>query len=238
MADGEEAGAGRAEALRQGAARYDYEQAGQYLAAGDHDRAIPHLVRALREAGDPGECGDVLMLHGASLAARERYLDAMTRYQNAALYFRRVPNERKEAVALTTGATVGLKAEQYGTVVTMTRRAIRLGRALYEPETFLTAVLAQAEGHLALGALDEAEGVLGEALGQFTTAQNPAHRAAVMDLMGRIQTKRPDNAASATRCFSIADRIRSTMLKTAIVAVAALPYLSYALDCAGDVTCS
>ena len=58
----------------------------------------------------------------------------------------------------------------------------------------------EAAALVALNRLDEAERLLAEALGHFTSARNPVRQAECLELMGTMSEQRPD-LETAVRCY-------------------------------------
>ncbi|HTE47892.1 MAG TPA: tetratricopeptide repeat protein, partial [Gemmatimonadaceae bacterium] len=105
------------------------------------------------------------------------------------------------AVALTNLSAVARDKGDPSRGLEYAQEATSLCRRLNALDVLLVAVQNEASALVALGRLDEAERLLAEALGHFTSARNPVRQAECLEIMGQMSEQRPD-LETAARCYA------------------------------------
>lgn len=135
-------------------------------------------------------------------AAQRREFDRSDRYFAESIEaFRAANYEVGLAVALSNASKAALDRGDAERALQVGDEAVGLARRLNALDVLLTAVQNQAEAFVALGNLDSAESLLTEALGHFTSAKNRIGQAECLEVMGRMNERRPDGGSTARRCY-------------------------------------
>jgi tetratricopeptide (TPR) repeat protein len=176
-------------------------EVGSLQSQGRFEEADTMALAAIDRAESPRVRGITLQNLGRSAAERRDFEQSDRYFQASIEAFRAANYEVGVAVALTNAAKAALDRGDAERALDVGNEAIGLARRLNALDVLLTAVQNQAEAFVALGNLDSAESLLTEALGHFTSARNRIRQAECLEVMGRMNERRPDDLSTARRCY-------------------------------------
>jgi tetratricopeptide (TPR) repeat protein len=176
-------------------------QVGTLQSQGRFDEADTIALAAIERARSPRVRGITLQNLGRGAAERRDFEQSDRYFAASVAAFRAANYEVGLAVALTNAAKAALDRGNAERALEIGEEAIALTRRLNALDVLLTAVQNQAEAFVALDNLDSAETLLTEALGHFTSARNRLRQAECLEVMGRMNERRPDDAFAARRCY-------------------------------------
>jgi tetratricopeptide (TPR) repeat protein len=159
-------------------------------------------VRALEHAVSPRVRGITLQNLGRGAAERGDFVSSDRYFDESIQYFRLANYDLGLAIALGNVARAALDRGDVDRSIELGDEAIALARRINALDLLLTGVQNQAAAFAAVGRHELAEGLLTEALGHFTSAGNLVRQAECLEIMGELSTQRPEEAETATRCFT------------------------------------
>lgn len=169
---------------------------------GSFDQADSLATRALELARSPRVRGIILQNLGRSAAERRDFETSDRYFSESVDAFRGAGYEIGLAVALTNAAKAALDRGDPHRSLEIGQEAIVLARRLNALDVLLTAVQNQAAAFVELGNLDDAELLLTEALGHFTSARNYLRQAECLEIMGQMSESGSGDHDTAIRCYS------------------------------------
>lgn len=169
---------------------------------GSFDQADTMAARALELARSPRVRGIILQNLGRSAAERRDFETSDRYFSESVDAFRGAGYEIGLAVALTNAAKAALDRGDPRRSIDVGQEAIVLSRRLNALDVLLTAVQNQAAAFVELGNLDDAELLLTEALGHFTSARNYLRQAECLEIMGQMSESGSGDHETAIRCYS------------------------------------
>jgi tetratricopeptide (TPR) repeat protein len=194
------------------------------LIRGDFDQADALGRRALAEAQTARVRGITLQNIGSVAAARKDFPAASRMFEESIAAFREAGYELGIAIALNNAAVMARETGDPHRALELSRESATICRRLNALNVLLTAVQNQARALVELGSFDEAEGLLTEALGHFTSARNVVEQAACLESLGDLSAVRRGDVQTAERCYEraldlantaqdrvLADRLRSRL---------------------------
>ena len=176
-------------------------EVGVHQMRGDIDEADAIADEALRLSTSPRVRGITLQNRGTNAARRGNLADADRLFGESVDAFREAGYELGIAIALTNAAVSARDAGNVERALELGKEAIAACRQVNALDVLLTATQNQAHALLRLGRIDEAEGLLTEALGHFTSAKNVIRQAECLEVMGELNLVRDGGAQAARRCF-------------------------------------
>jgi tetratricopeptide (TPR) repeat protein len=177
-------------------------EVGVHQLHGDFDLADALSIRALERAHSPRVRGITLQNQGRTAAERRDFETANRLFTESIEAFNEAGYELGKAIALANAAAAAREMGQPERALELGAQAATLGRRLNALDVLLTAVQNQAAALVTLGNVADAEGLLTEALGHFTSARNVIRQAECLEIMGELSELRPDDADTARRCYS------------------------------------
>jgi len=168
---------------------------------GDFKEAERLAVAALERARSPRVRGITLQNRGRSAAEQRDFETAQRYFAESMEAFAEADYELGMAIALTNAAAAAQAMGQSQRALELGTRAAEMCRKLNVLDVLLTAVQNQAAALVALGNLSEAEGLLTEALGHFTSARNLMRQAECLEIMGELSESRSGDKETARRCY-------------------------------------
>ena len=184
-------------------------EVGVHQMRGDFDVADKVMERALARSRSPRVRGITLQNLGRGAAERRDFATADQYFTDSVAAFRQAGYELGIAIALTNLSAVARDKGDPTRALEIAQEATALCRRLNALDVLLVAVQNEAAALVALNRLDEAERLLAEALGHFTSARNPVRQAECLELMGNMSEQRPD-LETAVRCYERALGIART----------------------------
>jgi tetratricopeptide (TPR) repeat protein len=175
-------------------------EVGVHQFRGDFDAADVLIDRALERSRTPRLRGITLQNRGRGAAERRDFATADQCFTESAEAFRQAGYELGMAIALTNLSAVAGDKGDPERALELAPEATALCRRLNALDVLLVAVQNEASALVALSRLDEAERLLAEALGHFTSARNPVRQAECLEIMGNMSEQRPD-LETAVRCY-------------------------------------
>lgn len=179
-------------------------EVGVYQLQGDFDRGDALAVRALGRARTPRVRGILLQNRGAMAAQRRDFAEANRLFGESVAAFREAGYELGMGIALNNAAAAARDAGDPARALELARQAAELGRRLSALDVVIMAVQNQAHALVKLGRTDEAEMLVGEALGHFASTHNVLRQAECLEIMGILNALRPEHRETAVRCFELA----------------------------------
>lgn len=158
-------------------------------------------LAAIERAKSPRVRGLLLQNLGRGAAERGAFDDSDAYFAASIEAFRAADYDIGLAIALTNAGKAALDRGNAARALQIGEEAIGMARRLNMLDVLLTAVQNQAEAFFALGNLDAAESLLTEALGHFTSARNRIRQAECLEVMGRMNERRPGDTITARRCY-------------------------------------
>jgi tetratricopeptide (TPR) repeat protein len=174
---------------------------GVYLIRGDFTEAEALGRRALAEANSARVRGITLQNLGSVAAARRDFPNATRLFEDSIAAFREAGYELGMAIALNNAAVMARETGEPRRALELSRESAAICRRLNALNVLLTAVQNQARALVELGSFDEAEGLLTEALGHFTSARNVVEQAACLESLGDLSAVRRGDVQTAQRCY-------------------------------------
>lgn len=156
--------------------------------------------RAIRLARSPRVRGITLQNLGRGAAERRDFETSDRYFAESVTAFREAKYDIGLAVAFANAARAALDRGDVQRSVEIGEDAIAIARRANLLDMLLTAVQNQAAALVTLGELDQAESLLTEALGHFTSVRNPVRQAECLEIMGQISELRAD-WETAVRCY-------------------------------------
>lgn len=175
-------------------------EVGVHQFRGDFEAADRLIERALERSRSPRLRGITLQNRGRGAAERRDFVTADRCFTESAEAFRQAGYELGMAIALTNLSAVARDKGDPMRGLEFAQEATALCRRLNALDVLLVAVQNEAAALVALNRLDEAEKLLAEALGHFTSARNPVRQAECLEIMGHMSEQRPD-FETAARCY-------------------------------------
>jgi tetratricopeptide (TPR) repeat protein len=169
---------------------------------GDFEAAERLSVAAFARARSPRVRGITLQNRGRTAAERRDFETAQRYFAESMVEFGEAGYELGTAVALTNAAAAAQAMGEPQRALELGTRAAGLAKKLNFLDVLLTAVQNQAAALVALGNLSEAEGLLTEALGHFTSARNLMRQAECLEIMGELSESRSGDRETARRCYT------------------------------------
>lgn len=176
-------------------------EAGVHLMRGDYDVAESLARCALVDAQSARVRGITLQNLGYTAAARKEYPRAKGYFADSLQSFRESGYELGIAVALNNAAAMARDMGDARLGLELSRESAAICRRLNALNVLLAAVQNQARALVELGSFDEAEGLLTEALGHFTSAKNIIEQAACLESLGDLSAARRGDTQTALRCY-------------------------------------
>jgi len=176
-------------------------EAGVHLMRGDFEVAESLARCALVDAQSARVRGITLQNLGYVAAARKEYPRAKNYFADSLQAFRESGYELGIAVALNNAAAMSRDMGDPNRALELSRESAAICRRLNALNVLLAAVQNQARALAELGSFDEAEGLLTEALGHFTSAKNVIEQAACLESLGDLCAARSGDAQTALRCY-------------------------------------
>jgi tetratricopeptide (TPR) repeat protein len=177
---------------------------------GEFQNADALSAQALQRAQSPRVRGITLQNRGRGAAERGDFAAADQYFAESVEAFREAGYDLGMAVALTNLSAVARDKGDAERALEIGREATALCRRLNALDTLLIAVQNEASALVALGRLDQAEQLLTEALGHFTSAKNLIRQAECLEVMGRVSERRSD-LETALRCYERARKLASDL---------------------------
>ena len=169
---------------------------GVYELRGEFDEAEKVAARAHDRPQSPRVRG-ITWGNQANVAARRGDFTLADQYFGEAVdAFREAEYDLGIAMSLINGSAVARDRGQPARALELAREAAALCRTLNVLDVLLMAVQNQAAASVALGQLEDAEQLLTEALGYFTSARNVIRQAECLELLGDICELRPGEDGS------------------------------------------
>lgn len=176
-------------------------EVGVHQIRGEIEEAEALAAQALELGISPRVRGITLQNRGTN-AARLGNFDAADRlFAQSVDSFREAGYELGIAIALTNAAAAARDSGNSDRALSLGKDAIAACRQVNALDVLLTATQNQAHALLRLGRVDEAEGLLTEALGHFTSARNVVRQAECLEVMGELNLVRDGGSDAARRCF-------------------------------------
>lgn len=185
-------------------------EAGVHLMRGDYDVAESLARCALIDAQSARVRGITLQNLGYTAAARKEYGRAKDYFADSLRSFRESGYELGIAVALNNAAAMARDMGDARLGLELSRESATICRRLNALNVLLAAVQNQARALVQLGSFDEAEGLLTEALGHFTSAKNIIEQAACLESLGDLSAARRGDTQTALRCYQRALDLAAT----------------------------
>ncbi|MEP6492524.1 MAG: tetratricopeptide repeat protein [bacterium] len=176
-------------------------EVGVHQFRGDFDTADRLIDRALALSVSARVRGITLQNRGRGAAERRDFGTADACFTESVQAFREAGYELGMAIALTNLSAVARDKGDPARGLEYAQEATSLCRRLNALDVLLVAVQNEASALVALNRLDEAERLLAEALGHFTSARNPVRQAECLEIMGQMSEQRPD-LETAARCYA------------------------------------
>lgn len=183
---------------------------GVYLIRGELGQAEALGRRALEESQTPRVRGITLQNLGTVAAARKDFAAASRLFEDSIAAFRDAGYDLGIAIALNNAAVMARETGDARRALELSRESASICRRLNALNVLLTAVQNQARALVELGSFDEAEGLLTEALGHFTSARNVVEQAACLESLGDLSTLRRGDVQTARRCYERALDLANT----------------------------
>ena len=179
-------------------------EVGVYQLQGDFERGDALAVRGLARARAPRVRGILLQNRGAMAAQRRNFAEADRLFGESVAAFREAGYELGIAIALNNAAAAARDLGDPARSLELAREAAERGRRLGALDVLIMAVQNQAHALAHLGLADEAELLVGEALGHFASTRNVLRQAECLEIMGVLNTFTPEQRETAVRCFALA----------------------------------
>jgi tetratricopeptide (TPR) repeat protein len=179
-------------------------EVGVYQLRGDFALGEDLALVALTYARAPRVRGILLQNRGAIAARREDFAAAAELFAESVVAFREAGYELGIAIALINASAAARDCGDAARAVVLAREAAEIARRLDALDFVLLAIENEAHALVDLRRLDEAEELLGEALGHFTSTDNILRQAECLEILGRLYALRPELRDVAIRCFESA----------------------------------
>jgi tetratricopeptide (TPR) repeat protein len=173
---------------------------GVHQSRGDFDAAEVLAEQALTHARSHRVRGITLQNRGAIATHRGEQTRADEFFTESIEEFRLAGYNLGLAIALTNASEVARQANDAGRALDLANQAAALCRRYNYLDILLAATENQAAALVMLGQLDDAERLLTEALGHFTSAKHLGRQAECLELMGEVSERRLDQE-TALRCY-------------------------------------
>jgi tetratricopeptide (TPR) repeat protein len=182
-------------------------EVGVHQLRGDFEAGDALALRALGRARAPRVRGMLLQNRGAIAAQRGDFAVAERLFAESVEAFRTDGYEYGTVVALTNGSAAARDAGDPHRAIDLGRQAAVVARRLHAHDLLGLALQNQAHALVDLGARDDAEELLNEAYGHFSSTDNALRMAECLEVMGAINSGRAGCHDVAVRCFSLAHRL-------------------------------
>lgn len=177
-------------------------EVGALQVQGYYEAADAVALRALEHASSPRVRGITLQNLGRGAAERGDFATSDRYFDESIRCFRLANYDLGLAIALVNVARAALDRGDVQRAMDLGDEAIALARRVNALDLLLTGVQNQAAAYAAIGRHELAEALLTEALGHFTSAGNLVRQAECLEIMGELSAQRPEDADTATRCFT------------------------------------
>jgi tetratricopeptide (TPR) repeat protein len=179
-------------------------EVGVHALRGDFERGEALALDALARARAPRVRGILLQNRGTMAAQQGDFAAADRLFAESVAAFRESGYELGLAIALNNSAAAARDAGDPARSVDLARQAAELARKLSALDVLVVAVQNQAHSLVLLGRPDEAELLVGEALGHFASTHNVLRQAECLEIMGTLNALRPEFRDTAVRCYELA----------------------------------
>lgn len=176
-------------------------EVGVHVMRGSFDEGHAVAERALPYAHSPRTRG-VLLQNRGSMAARAGDFEAAHRFfADSVAAFRDAGYERGLGTALCNAAAAACDVGDHQRALALAQEAVEVALRAQAYDLAVLALNNQGEALVGLDRLDEAESMLGGALGHFASAGDPLRQAECLEILGGLHARRDDFQEAAERCF-------------------------------------
>lgn len=177
---------------------------------------------ALGRARTPRVRGILLQNLGTIAAQRGEFAAAEQLFNESVAAFEEASYTLGIGIALNNASAAARDSGDAARALELGKRAEDVARAIDALDILVLAIQNKAHALVDLGRLDEAEALLGEALGHFTATRNELRQAECLEIMGQLNTFRVEQRETAIRCYEraldLADRVGDEILRSRVTA--------------------
>ena len=170
----------------------------------EFDAAEATALDALDIARSPRIRGMLQQNRGTVAAKRGEFPKADALFAESAAAFETAGYELGRAIALNNRAAAARDMGDPARSLEVAAVAAALARELEALEIVSLAVQNQAHALAQLGRPSEAEALMGEAFGHFTTSRNIVRQAECLEILGLMNATRPEDRETARKAFELA----------------------------------
>lgn len=186
-------------------------EVGVHQLRGEFDAGHALAERAIALAQAPRIRGILLQNRGA-MAARAGDFVAAERFFTASVEaFRDADYQLGMAIALNNAAAAACDAGDATRALSLGLQAARIARTIDAHDVLVLALQNQAHALVDLERLEEAESLLWETLGHFSTTGNPLRQAECLEVLGNLHARRPAFRDEAIRLYDRAQRLAESV---------------------------
>lgn len=156
---------------------------------------------ALAHARTPRVRGILLQNLGAIAAQQREFPTAERLFSESVSAFEEASYTLGIGIALNNASAAARDGGDAVRALELGSRAEAVAREVDALDIFILAIQNRAHALVDLGRLEEAETLLGEALGHFSATRNELRQAECLEIMGQLHALRADHRETAIRCY-------------------------------------
>lgn len=156
---------------------------------------------ALAHARSPRVRGILLQNLGAIAAQQRDFPLAERLFSESVSAFEEASYTLGIGIALNNASAAARDGGNAAQALELGSRAESVAREVDALDILILAIQNKAHALVDLGRLEEAESLLGEALGHFSATRNDLRQAECLEIMGQLNSMRVDHRETAVRCF-------------------------------------